>query len=80
VIAPLLIIQRVASKSALMTETTVSGRVNLFEVGGREEFASGRGAPPGGNPVSFVDERRMNSSGELGVWVKTTVDFHQDRV
>jgi len=80
VIAPLLIVHRVASKSALTSTAIVSGNVGLFKNGGRGKFTGDSGVLPGGSPMrSGMDWGGMNS-GELEVWVETTVDFHWEKV
>ena len=79
-IAPLLIIQRVASKSASVATATISGNLDLLEAGSQREFTGGDWALPSGNTAKSVDGRGMNSSGELGVRVETTIDLHRDGV
>ena len=54
-IAPLLVIQRVANKSALTSNTIVSGRLSPFEARSRGELTDGSDALPGGDPTSSVD-------------------------
>ena len=79
VIAPLLIIQRVANRSALTRNTIASGRVSEFKVRTQGEF-SGGGAPPGGDRMSSAGERGTNS-GEIEVGVQTRdINFHQDEI
>ena len=73
VIAPLLIILRVADKSALTSNTIASGRVSEFKVRSPEELTGG-GTISGGDSTSSADERGMDS-GELVVGAAT----HQDR-
>jgi len=50
-----------------------------METEGRGEFTGGGYALPSGKSMRSADERGMNPPGELGVWVKTTIDLHQDR-
>ena len=78
VIAPLLIIQRVANKSALTSNTLVSGRLSTFKARSRGELTDGGGAVPGGDPTSSVGEHGMDS-GELRVGVEATTDALQER-
>ena len=76
-IASLLIIQRVANKSALTSNTVTSGRLSDFKAKSQGQLTTGNGAlPSGGDPMSPVDERGTNS-GELGVGM-TTIDVHGD--
>ena len=67
VIAPLLIIQRIANKSALMSNTLSPGGIEEFEARSRGESTAG--AVPRRFPVSLIG----------GVRVDTTVDYHQDK-
>ena len=64
VIAPLLIIQRVANKSALTKKTLVSGRLSSFKARSRGELTGGDDALPDGDFVSSVDGCRVGP-GEL---------------
>ena len=80
VIAPLLIIMRVADKSALTSNTFASVRIGNFDARTREEFTGGGGTIPDGDLVGSADKRLLNF-GEL--WVeadKIDLDSHQDRV
>ena len=56
IIAPLLIIRRIADKSALTRNTVVSGRISEFKATTSGEFTGGSGAPPAGDSTSSVDE------------------------
>jgi len=78
VIAPLLIIQRVANKSAVTGSTVVSENIGSFRVRSRGESRGGGGATPGGYPTSSVN-KYGEISGELRVGVKTeaTIDSHR---
>ena len=80
VIAPLLIILRVAPKSASTSHTIASVCIGEFKARSRGELTGGGGVLPCGEPTSSADERRMKSS-ELAIGVGTTyIDLHQDRV
>ena len=78
-IAPLLIIQRVADKSALTSDAIVSGSVSSLKTGSQEELTSGNDAL-GGYSMSSEGKRGINSSGKLGVVVETAINFHRDVV
>ena len=78
VIAPLLIIQRVADKSALTSDTVVSRHIS-FEARSRGEFTSESGTLPGGCRMGLAVRHEKNS-GELGVGVETTIDSHRDMI
>ena len=74
-IASLLIIQRVANKSALTSNTVASARLSDFKARSRGQPMTGGGAIlSGGDSMSSVDERGTNS-GELGA----TIDVQQMR-
>ena len=76
-IAQLLVIRRVANKSALTSNTTASVRVSGFKTRTRGELAGG-GTPPSGDRVSPVDGRGMNSVGlAVGILI-ADVDPHRD--
>ena len=79
VIASLFVIHRVANKSALTSNTLVSGRMSTFKAESRPELTEGSDSIPGGGPASSVGEREMGSS-EPGVGVETTNDSHRDEV
>ena len=75
-IAPLLIIKRVANRSALTGSIAVTGDT------GPLEFGSGGGSTggepfTGGNSMSSTGSCRKNSV-ELGVGVGATIDLHLD--
>ena len=76
VIAPLFIIQRVANRSALTSETTVSGEVVLFKA---RDGGQSVDRLPGGDPTRLVNRRGVNPK-ELGVGAGITTDFHQNKV
>ena len=71
-IAPLLIIQRVANRSALTSDSVTSGGISTFKAETRGELTSDSD-PPGGDPISSVDEDGTNS-GEVGVESLTTIE------
>ena len=79
VIAPLLIIQRVADKSALTSDTVVSGHLCSFKAKNRGELTGGSVALPNGNPMDSTD-RIGKDSDEHEVGVETMVDFHRDEI
>lgn len=80
-IAPLLIVQRVANKNALTGNVIISGSVGLLNNGGQGKFTGGSGILLGGSPMrSGMNRSGTNSSGEPGVWVNTTIHFHRDKV
>ena len=60
--------------------TVASGRISEFKARTQQELAGGGGASPGGDLVSSVGERRVDS-GEVVVSVQTTdVDSRQDGI
>jgi len=76
VIAPLLIIKRVANRNALTGSIIVTGTVSSLKFGNGGGL-TGDGALPGGHSMSTADSCGLNS-GELGVGVGTAVDLHRD--
>ena len=77
VIAPLLIIQRVANKSALTKNTIVSGHLSSVS----EEKFTGKGpAHPGVDLMSSVDGNGVPGSGEPEIGIETAIVPHQDKV
>ena len=78
VIAPLLVIQRVANKSALTSNTVASARVSEFEARAGGGSAGDSDIITSGYHMSSVGGRGVDSS-ELGVTVETMMDFHQDK-
>ena len=76
VIAPLLIIKRVADKSALTKNTIVSGRLSSFKTGAGGEVTGSSGTLSGGGPVSSVDGHGMPGSSEHGAGAGATIDLH----
>ena len=77
VIAPLLIIKRVANQSALTSTSVVTGGVGSFSFRSRGGAAGGSGTLPGGYPMNSGGSFGKGSK-ELNVGVETTIDFHQD--
>ena len=77
VIAPLLIIKRVANQSALTSSTVVTGPNVSFHVGSRMESTRDSCVLPGGHPTCPSDKHE-GGSGEIGLEVETTIDFHRD--
>jgi len=77
VIAPLLIIQRVASKNALTSDTIAPGSIGSFRAGSRRESTGGGSVLPVEYPMG--SEQGMGT-GKLDVRVETLVDFHRDMV
>ena len=75
VIAPLLIILRVANKSTFTSNAAVSGRLSSSRSWG--QLIGGGDTLPGGNPSSSVDQRRVESY-ELGTRVATVTNSHKD--
>ena len=74
-IAPLLIIQRVANKSAVTNDVIAPGTMSSFRARTRGESTSDNAALPGVNPISSVGERRTDA-GEFGI--VTVIDLHRD--
>ena len=56
VVAPLLIILRVANRSALTSSTIASGHISGLKALSREESTDAGGILPTGMPVSSTDE------------------------
>ena len=79
VIAPLLIIQRVANKSALTGNNITSRHLSSFKVRSRGISTGGNITLPDRVPMSSVDGRGVDF-GEFGDRDETTVDFHRDRI
>ena len=73
VIASLLIIQRVANKSAMTSNTVASGHLSSFKSG------TGGSDLPVEYPMSSINRRGV-SIGELGVGFQNTIDFRQGKV
>ena len=64
-------IHRVTSKTALASNTVISGCINSFKAGIRGELGGGSGASPGGRTVNSADGHITNP-GEPGISVQTT--------
>jgi len=79
VIAPLLIIKRVANRSALTSNTIITGNIGSFHARTRGELTGGSDIPSRSYPVGLT-EKHEKVSVELGVGVgvETTLDFHRD--
>jgi len=77
VIAPLLIIQRVANQSALTSNTIATGHIGSFHARSPGESTNDSGTLPGEYSLDLMDKRGKNPS-ELVVVVGTTIDFCQD--
>ena len=78
VIAPLLIIRRVANKSALTRDTVVSGRTSSLKFWTQGKSTGGSSSLSDG-PTIAADEYGMNS-GESKIEVESAIDFHQGKV
>ena len=76
-IAPLLIVQWVANRSAFTSHTISTGHASSFNVRRQEELTGGDDTPLGGYLMSSVGWYEGNRGG-LGVAVKTTSDLHLD--
>ena len=79
VIAPLFVIHRVANKSALTSNTLVSGRMSTFKARSGGELTDGGSAVPSGDSAGSVDEHQANTR-ELGDRVETAIDSHNGEV
>lgn len=78
VIAPFLIVIRVADRRALMSSKTVAGSGNLSSVH-RGKFTNGSRTLPGVYPMDSIDIHGKTAGG-LHVGVETTIDLHHDSV
>ena len=78
VIAPFLIIRRVANKSAFTRDTVVSGRTGSLKFWKRGNLTGCSGPHPSGDPTVSVDEYEMNSS-KLTVGAESMIDFDQGK-
>ena len=79
VIAPLLIVQRVASKSAFASDTTTTGHVSSFKFRSQGESTGGIDTRTDECYMSSVDKYGRNP-GKLGVEVGTMINLHQSEV
>ena len=75
VIAPLLIVKRVAEKNASPSNTITTGNISSSR-SQRESKGSG-GVLPSGYPMDSVGKYR-ETPGELRVGVETTIDLRRD--
>jgi len=75
VIAPLLIVKRVAEKNASPSNTVATG--NTGSSRSQRESKGSSGILYSGYPMDSVGKYR-ETSGELRVGVETTVDLHRD--
>jgi len=75
VIAPLLIIQRVANRSALTSDTIVTGTISSFHVGGRGELTSCDRTLPAVYPMKSADRYEKNTDGPGVRGAVTTIDL-----
>ena len=73
-IAALLIIQRVANRSALTSDTIVTGNISSFQIGSRGESVGDNHAV---YPMGSADNYGKNTS-ELGIVVETEIGLHPD--
>ena len=73
----MLIILRVADKSAFTSDTNTSGLIGSSKTMNWGEFTGGSSTLPGGNTSISVDRRRVDSH-ELGIRIETTTDCHED--
>ena len=78
-IASLLIIKRVANRSALTNDTIPSARMPSLRATSGGELMGDNGALPGGAPINSVGGRETGP-GDLGVGAGTTIDSHQREV
>ena len=77
-IAPLLIIKRVANRSALTSDVITTGHIISIDVGSRWEPAGGGRALPAVYPMSSADDYGKDIR-EPGVHeVESTIEFHLD--
>ena len=77
VIAALLIIQRVANRSALTSKIVVSGHLGSLRARTQGSSTDITDAPPGDYTTGSADEYAMNP-GELGVEVETATNSYRD--
>ena len=75
----MLIIQRVANKSALTNKSLVSGHLSSFKARSQGELTGRSGVISDRDPASSVDGDETNT-GELGVGVETTNDSDREEV
>ena len=73
VIAPLLIIQRVANRSALTSNTIFTAQIDSFRARSRGESAGGSRDIPSGYPMRSADSHGKNT-GELEIMTENRVN------
>ena len=78
-IASLLIIKRVANRSALTNDTIPSGRLPSLKAASGGELTGDNGAPPGGAPINSVRGHEVGP-GELAIGPEPTPDSHHREV
>ena len=79
VIAPLLIIQRVANRCALTSNTIVTGNIGSLHASSSEESTGGSCVFPDAYPTCSDDHHRRGTS-DLGIAVETRVNPQDSRV
>ena len=81
IIAPLLIVRRVANRSVLGSDNIVVAHFDPFHVVSRGEQMGGGGISPGVNPMDSADED-VKSTGELEVKidVEMPMEFRRGEV
>ena len=77
VIAPLLIIKRVADRNTLIGNAVATGNTSSFKIGSQRESKGSGGSLPSDYPMDPVG-KFGEGSGELGIRVETAIDFHRD--
>ena len=79
-IAPLLVVRRVADSSALTNNTAVPTNVSEFNAGSHGRSTDGSGTLHDEVPMTSTDECGK-TSGERGVEIEmTAIDFHRYKV
>jgi hypothetical protein len=77
VIAPLLVIQRVATQSALTSNSVATGNLGSFHFRSRGKTMGDSGTLAGAHPVDSADKYEGKNSNELDVGVNTTLEFRR---
>lgn len=77
VIAPFLIILRIADRSAITSDNSTSGSSGSNQFMSQGESTSSNEIPPDESPAGSVDAPGK-TPGELGVEVEIAVDVHRD--
>ena len=80
VIAPFLIIIRVADRRALTGDSTISGNTGSTQIGSQGKSSSGGRTVLDGYPMNSVDAYPGKIPDRLRVGVETTIDLHHDEV